>query len=146
MSLPSGPTTMTRCEADTSIRLVTGTASAGSPLVSKLEHVSGCPMMPPSALTCDAAARQAFCAFRPKNAFCPVNACSTPAVTGKVPLPLALGLPGALAEDPPEVLDPLEEHPAMAIEAAVAATQATIHRCLISIVAQTSTLVPREIA
>jgi len=67
-------------------------------------------------------------------------------VTGKVPpalpLPLALGLPGALAEDPPAVLDPLEEHPAMAIEAAVAATQAAIHRCLFSIVAQTSILGP----
>ena len=112
--------------------------------------MSGWPMTPPAALICWAAALHAFCAFSPKKAFCPVNACSTPAVTGKVPpalpLPLALGLPGALAEDPPAVLDPLEEHPAMAIEAAVAATQAAIHRCLISIVAQTSILIPRSIA
>jgi hypothetical protein len=38
-------------------------------------------MTPPAALTCAAAALQEVCAFKPKKAFCPVKACSTPAVT-----------------------------------------------------------------
>ena len=42
-------------------------------------------LMPPAALICWAAALHAFWAFRPKNAFWPVNACSTPTVTGYVP-------------------------------------------------------------
>jgi hypothetical protein len=94
-------------------------------------------MMPPAALICSAAALQAFSAFRPKNAFCPVNACRTPAVTGYVP-PLE---PDPLAElppdppDPPDPLDPLDEHPAAAIEAVTATAQAS-HHLLFSIIAQ----------
>jgi hypothetical protein len=70
-------------------------------------------------------------------------------VTWKLPPALALELPGAPAGDPPAVPDPLEEHPATATatEVAAAATQAAIHLCLFSIVAQTSTFcLPRTIA
>ena len=42
-------------------------------------------LMPPAALICWAAALHAFWAFRPKNAFWPVDAWSTPTVTGYVP-------------------------------------------------------------
>jgi hypothetical protein len=73
----------------------------------------------------------AFSAFRPKNAFCPVNACRTPAVTGYVPLAEA----EVLAEPPPVPLDPLDEHPAAAIEAVTATAQAS-HHLLFSIIAQ----------
>jgi hypothetical protein len=92
-------------------------------------------MMPPAALICAAAALHEFCAFRPKKAFCPVNACSTPAVTGYVPPPEV----GELAPETPAGLpDPLDEHPAAAIEAMAAAADATSHRFLISVIAYAS--------
>jgi hypothetical protein len=72
----------------------------------------------------------AFSAFKPKNAFCPVNACKTPAVTGYVPLAEV----EVLAEPPPVPLDPLEEQPAAVIEAVTATAQAASHRCFLSVI------------
>src|SRR5882672_8551778 len=91
-----------------------------------------------------AAALHEFCAFRPKNAFCPVNACSTPAVTVKPP-PLGVELPVApvlatleLLGDPlvpAGLLELLELHPATAIEAVAATVQAASHWRFFSIIA-----------
>jgi hypothetical protein len=95
-------------------------------------------------LTLSAAALQEFCAFKPKNAFCPVNACSTPTDTVK-PAPVGVELPVApvlavleLPGDPPvpvALLELPELQPATAIEAVAATVQAASHWRFFSIIA-----------
>jgi len=64
-----------------------------------------------------------------------VNACSTPAVSGKVPLAPDSAASPELPVEPDEPVELLDEQPAAVIEAAAATAQAASHRFLISVIA-----------
>jgi hypothetical protein len=97
-----------------------------------------------------AAALHEFCALRPKNAFWPVKACRTPAVSAKLP-PLALVLALPLADPlaagaPPALAELAELHPAATRQAVATTAQAASRRRFLSIIARPPSPMHRNVA